>query len=197
MMLAKMPFWDPCRYNHVTIDRSISLDGKESVIFCFAKSHKEKLMKNTTNTEPRPLLVSVLRVLLILKLTMLILVIIAFGWLINTDISPISTAAGARDAIIEIYNLDPTDLSYAWGKLIGSLLFVMIYLALALVGIKKRKFWLVLSMLLLLFISEVLKGVPLYTFICIIMTLVNPTRSYLRKKADHTIANPDILDDHI
>jgi len=90
MMLAKMPFWDPCRYNHVTIDRSISLDGKESVIFCFAKSHKEKLMKNTTNTEPRPLLVSVLRVLLILKLTMLILVIIAFGWLINTDISPIS-----------------------------------------------------------------------------------------------------------
>jgi len=119
-----------------------------------------------------------------IKITLAIVTIIAFG--ISLDYSaPVSK--GIIDGISEVYNLNTTNVKYAYGKLIGisiipiSIAVLQIYF----VYTKKRKLLLILFVIELVYVIA-RHSFPLFALLSFILLFLNESKNYFNKVEVHS-----------
>jgi len=141
----------------------------------------------------KPTIVKVANGLILMKLITLVLSIALFYFVKDVDSSQQDITSGLKEGLIEAFNISSNDMDYAFGLLIGKLAIPILLLSLALTFFYNRKFGLVVAVMVLVFIVELTKGIPLLSLIILILLLTNPTRGYLKNE----VVESDVLDENL
>ncbi len=131
----------------------------------------------------KPISIKIILVLTYIKLFLAASILIAFGLSLDYE-SPISR--GIVDGCCEVFNLDNSNVSYTFGKLVGLFIIPIINIIIQLFAIYKKKRKLIIGSLVLELIIVVFRhSFPLFAILSLIFLFLKSSKEYFMKKAEN------------
>lgn len=132
--------------------------------------------------EKKPLVINFIIGLIILRILTILATLGVFYVAVNAQGELHPFLEGARQAIVDNYDLGLEEASYEFGKLIGYQFFPAALALLTLIFVVNRNYWGTVVVVGLDLVTGLSQGFPIVQIIILALTVANPANNYLRNK---------------